>query len=418
MLTDRQCRTAIADGKERKLFDQHGLYLMVRPSGYKSWWLKYRFDGREKKLGFGPYPEVKLGEARDRMFEARASLRRGIDPASPPEAPTAAPTFREAAERWLSLQREGWKPKHAQTVEERLQADLYPPLGDRSIDQITPRSLLNVLEEVQERGAIETAHRLRQYCSSIFDCAIALDLTETNPAASIGRALKPKVRRSYPALVDLEQARTFLRRMEAEPCQPATKLASRLLALTATRPGSVRLAQRDQFEALSSPDPVWRIPAANMKLGLAASEQDAYDFVLPLSRQAVELVEEAIKFAGRRKYLFPSTRYSHRPISENGLNANYRQVPGFAGRHVPHGWRSSFSTIMNERAIERDRQGDGEVIELMLAHKIPGVRGVYNRAAYMRRRRQLAQEWADLLCEGLPPPSSLVEGLRKTQPRR
>lgn len=418
MLTDAKCRNANAAEKPYKLFDQHGLYLQVQPSGYRSWKLKYRFNGKERKLSLGPYPEVKLGAARDLMFEARAQLRRGLDPASPIAESEAARTFGDATAKWLDLQKEGWKPKHAATVEDRIEADLLPVLGPVALDAIRPRDILKLLDAVQERGAIEVAHRLRNYASSIYDCAIALDWVETNPAASIGKALKPKRSKPFPALIDLRQARAFLRTMEEQPCQPATKLASRLLALTAARPGPIRLAQRDEFVGLGTADAQWRIPAAKMKLELAASEQEAYDFVIPLSRQADEAVQAAIEFAGRRRYLFPSSRHSHRPISENGLNTNYRRVPGFEGRHVPHGWRSAFSTIMNERAINLDRQGDSEVIELMLAHKIPGVRGIYNRAAYMRRRRELAQEWADLLCETLPHAETLVDGMRKYQPTR
>ncbi len=418
MLTDLKCKAAQPAEKPYKLSDQHGLYLQVQPTGYKGWKLKYRMAGRERKLSFGPYPEVKLTEARDRMFEARALLRRGIDPAAPGAQPESSRTFGEAAARWLSLQKESWKPKYARTVEDRLDADILPILGNKPLEAVRPRDILQLLDPVQERGAVEVAHRLRNYCNAIYECAIALDWAETNPAASIGKALRPKTTRHFPALLDLRRARSFLKTMEAQPCQPATKLASRLLALSAARPGTIRMAQREEFEGLGTPDPIWRIPAAKMKLERAASEQDAFDFVIPLSRQAVELVEAAIEFSGRRKYLFPSSRYSHRPFSENGLNSNYRRVPGFEGRHVPHGWRSSFATIMNERAADLDRPADRAIIDLMLAHKPPGVEGIYNRAAYMRRRRELAQEWADLLCEGLVPASELVDGPRKSQPTR
>ena len=416
MLTDARCRTAAPREKAYRIPDQHGLYLLVTPTGYRSWKLKYRFGGKEKKLTFGPYPEVRLTAARDRMFAARDLLRQGIDPAKPVAQAENSRTFTDATRKWLDLQKDSWKPKHAKTVKDRLDADILPQLGTKSLDQIRPRDILALLEPVQDRGAIEVAHRLRNYCSAIFQCAIALDWAENNPAGSIGKALRPKVSRRFPALLELRQARAFLRTMESQPCQPATKLASRLLALTAARPGPIRMAQRDEFEGLGTAEPIWRIPAAKMKLERAASEQDAFEFVIPLSRQAVELVEAAINFAGKRKFLFPSSRHSHRPISENGLNTNYRRVPGYEGRHVPHGWRSSFSTIMNERAADLDRPADRAIIDLMLAHKPPGTEAVYNRAAYMRRRRELAQEWADLLCEGLTPAADLVEGLRKYQP--
>ncbi len=403
--------------------DALGLHLLVLPSGTKSWRFKYRMRAgdrwKEKQLTFGIYPEVSLAQARDLRDEARKLHRQGIDPANRGARTSDAPyTFRQAAEKWLSLQREGWKEKHAQTVEGRIETDLMPALGDRPLTEIRPREIAELLEAVQERGAIEVAHRLRQYASSIWDCAIALDLAETNPATPLKRALKPTRTQHYPALTEIKAARGFLKTLEDEPCQPATKLASRLLALTAARPGPVRWAERDEFEGLDGAEPIWRIPASKMKLDLAKSEQDGFAFVIPLSKQAVATVKAAIAFAKRRKYLFPSVRYSHRPISENALSTNYKRVPGFGGKHTPHGWRSSFSTIMNERADELDRPGDTQVIELMLAHEIPGVRGIYDRGRYMRRRRELAQEWADLLTVGLISPEELVDGPRKRQPTR
>lgn len=416
MLTDKQCKAAQPGPKPVKLSDQQGLHLLILPSGTKSWRLKYRFEGKEKQLALGLYPEVRLGEARDAKDAARKLLRQGIDPgsrAAKAAAPDQAITFGEAADRWLSLQQEGWKPKHAKTVKDRLEADLLPKLRSRPLREIAPRDLIAELDRVQQRGAVEIAHRLRQYASAIFESAIALDWAETNPAASLTRALKPVPRRRYPALLALRDCRDFLRAIEAEPCQPATKLASRLLALTAVRPGNIRFAERKEFEGLDGKEPLWRIPAAKMKLELAESEQDAFEFIVPLSRQAVATAKAAVAFAGNRKYLFPSTRYSHRPISENALSTNYKRVPGFGGRHVPHGWRSSFATIMNERAADLDRPGDRAIIDLMLAHRPAGVEAVYNRAAYMRRRRELAQEWADLLVADLPEPETLVEGLRK-----
>ena len=413
MLTDRECRAAQPAAKAVKQNDQNGLHLLVRPTGFKSWRLKYRFEGKEKQLVLGSYPEVSLREARESMLEARHQLRKGIDPGAKTAPPPRTITFREAAATWLSLQEEGWKPKHARTVRDRIEGDLYPALGSRALQDISPSDLAQLLGEVQARGAIEVAHRLRSYASAIFECAIALEHAEANPAANIARALKPKVQRRYPALLDIKDLRSLMAAHEAEPGQPAVKLASRLLALTAARPGTIRMAERHEFEQLDGKQPIWRIPAAKMKLELAQSEQEAFDFVVPLSRQAVATVQAAITFAGRRKYLFPSTRHSHRPISDNALNVSYRRLPHYSGRHVPHGWRASFSTVMNERAAEQDRPGDRAIIDLMLAHKPSGVEATYNRAAYMGRRREIAQEWADLLMQTARHPEALLHGPRK-----
>ncbi|MEM6907152.1 MAG: integrase arm-type DNA-binding domain-containing protein [Pseudomonadota bacterium] len=417
MLTDRQCRTAKPGEKEIKLFDQHGLYLAIRPTGHKSWKMKLRVGGKEKKLTFGPYPEVTLAKARERMFETREQLRRGEDPTKPPN-PVLLITFEQAARRWLSLQAEGWKPKYLAEVTGRIESDLLPQLGELQLDSVTPRDLVNVLEEVQMRGAIEVAHRLRGYASNIYDMAIVLDWVQTNPAASIAKALKPVRKRKYPALLRIQDCRQLIRLVDVRPGQPVVKLASRLLALTAVRPGNIRWAQRDEFEGIGTSEPLWRIPASKMKLELSEAEDASFEFVVPLSKQAVEVLEVAIELSGQRKYLFASTRQSHQPISDSALSSCYSNIPEYSGRHVPHGWRSSFSTIMNQLAADESRQGEREIIDLMLAHRPVGVEPTYNRAAYMPQRRRIAQAWGDLLCVDLAPPRQLLHGLRKRQPTR
>jgi integrase len=236
-------------------------------------------------------------------------------------------------------------------------------------------------------------------------------LAETDPAASLRKALQPIRRKHYPALRSLEEARALILATEAAPHHPLTKIASRLIALTAVRFGPLRHAEPGEFEGLSGSSPIWRIPAAKMKLDKEQKEQEAFDFIVPLAPAAVELVQLARRFSGNSPYLFPNGRNPLKPMSDAVLSVAYRRLPAFASRHVPHGWRSTFSTIMNERAIELERH-DRAVIDLMLAHKPSGVEGIYNRAAYMARRREIAVEWAELLLQGLPPSSSLLEGRR------
>jgi integrase len=256
--------------------------------------------------------------------------------------------------------------------------------------------------------AVETAHRLRQRISAVFRYAIASDIAETDPAAFVGAALQPVRKRKQPAFRDVETAQAFLMAYEAVPGHPTTKLASRLLALTAARPGMIQWAEPHEFEDLDGPNPIWRVPAEKMKLRKEHAESEAFEFILPLSRQAVETVKAARLFGVNRRYLFPSARHAHRPFTENALNVAYRRVAGFEGKHVPHGWRSTFSTVMNERAIEQERPADRAILDLMLAH-VPKdkVEAAYNRASYMPRRRELAQEWADLRV-GLVPVESLL----------
>ncbi|QDK32585.1 tyrosine-type recombinase/integrase [Sphingomonas sp. IC081] len=417
MLTELQCRAAKTADKALKLTDAQGLHLYVTTSGHKSWRYKYRFGGKERRIVFGPYPEISLRKAREMRDDARIELREGRDPGLEYKRRATRRAagveddrrFRSVATRWHSLQEPQWKARHAQDVLGSLESEVFPAIGDLEISELRPAQIRELLEAVQSRGAIETAHRLRQRISAVFRFAIASGLADMDPAAAIGAALRPVVRGKQPALLKLEDARAFLRAFEAEPGHPTTNLASRLLALTAARPGTIQMAELREFEDLDGSEPIWRIPAEKMKLQRAQSELAEFEFVIPLARQAVETVKAAAMHAVSRKFLFPSARHSHRPITDNALNTAYRRAQGFAGRHVPHGWRATFSTIMNERAITLERPGDRAIIDLMLAHQPDGVESRYNRAAYMPRRRQLSQEWADLLMDGFAPAETLLD---------
>jgi len=268
--------------------------------------------------------------------------------------------------------------------------------------------VLTVIRAIEARGANDMAHRVRNHISDIFVWAIASGLAESDPAAIIRKALVQTDPRLRPALVKIDHARQVL--IETEKSQLAhwsTKLASRLLALTAARPGVVRLAERSEFEGLDGSQPLWRIPAAKMKLTKQRKRDITREFVVPLSVQAVEVVKAALAVSPSPQWLFTGIGTWTRPISDSTLSKLYRQS-GFTGRHVPHGWRSSFSTIMNERAAQSGRETDRAIIDLMLAHEQAGVEPIYNRAAYMPRRRELAQEWADLLMQGMPPAAALL----------
>lgn len=416
MLTELRCRSAKASDRAYKLGDSKGLYLYVTPTGYRSWRWKYRVRGKEKRLTFGPYPDISLKEARDLRDEAARALRGGQDPAEKRRrsaAMAAGTSVEEVARRWHANQKGTWSAEHAAKVLQSLENEVFPKLGKRPIGEVTAREVREILEPIQARGAIETAHRIRSRISAFYGFAIGEDLVDNDPAAGRQKALIPIRRRKYPALLKLEEARAFLRKLEAMPTHPSTKLASRLLAITAVRPGVMRFAPRTgEFEALEGAAPLWRIPPERMKLGLDQKEQELFELLVPLPRQAVELILVAQRFAGGSPWLFPSQRFWHRPMSENALSYYYQREPEYAGRHVPHGWRSTFSTIMNELAVARERPGDRPIIDMMLAHRDDSVEAIYNRAAYMGRRREIAQEWADMLLEGFPPAEQLLRGPR------
>ena len=418
MLTDTAIRKAKPRDKAYKLGDAAGLYLYIMPSGYRSWRWKFRFAGKEKRLVFGSYPDVALADARRMREDAARQLREGIDPSvhkrqlSAAQVARAGATFKTVADDWLASQQPTWSLRYGQNVKHSLVRDVFPKIGHLPIDAITTPMVLEVLRPIEQRGAIETAHRIRQRISEIYGRAIGSGIATHDPSAVAVRALAPIRRGKQPAVRTVEAARTVLKKVEQQPAQPLTKLASRLLALTAVRAGVLRLAEPQEFEGLDGAEPIWRIPAAKMKLVVERKQDAAFEFIVPLSRQAVETVQLAMEFGGRGPLIFRGVRHPRRPISDSTLSKTYRDA-GFTGLHVPHGWRSTFSTIMNELAAVENRVGDRAIIDLMLAHVPSGVEAAYNRAAYMPRRRELAQEWADMLVQDLAPVASLLTGLRQ-----
>ena len=417
-MNDLKCKNAKPRDKAYKISDSHGLYLHVLPTGTRVWRWNFRIDGSEQTMTFGRYPELSLADARLERAAADKIRRSGADPRQDRQkvkqshADAEAAMFKTVALRWHTQRQDRWTAVHATNIKAGLERDVFPHIGDKPVSKVTSKMIMSILEPIETRGAIDRAHRLRQHLSAIFQFAIALDLTEHDPAAKLKGALKPKVNGRQPALRTIMDARALLVAAEKEPGHPLTKLASRLLALTAVRSGSLRHAEPHEFE-LDCDGPIWRIPAAKMKLSIVDKQSEAFDFIVPLAPQAVEVVKHALKLTEGGKYVFPNARFANKPMSENAISTMYRRLPEFSSRHVPHGWRATFSTIMNERAQELERAGDRAIIDLMLAHKPSGVEALYNRASFMPRRREIANEWAELLVEGLPLPASLLEGPRR-----
>lgn len=402
MLTDAQIRRAVPTKRAYRLADYGGLFLHVTPAGGKHWRMRYRYGGKEKTLSFGPYPQVTLAEAREARDAAKAVLREGLDPSVVKRHEQQAlqvDTFEAIAREWHGNTKEKWRATHARDVIHSLERDVFPHLGKMPIRKISAPDVLKVLRKIEERGAIETAHRVRQRMSDVFVHAIATGRGESDPAAIVQRALKPVKRKKQPALTELEPARTLLRTVEQTPAYPVTKLAVRFLALTAVRPGELRYMRWEEIE-----DDLWVIPEQRMKM--------AREHLVPLSKQSLELLDVLRRLTGKLPYCFPNSRHAHKPMSENAMGYLINRA-GYHHRHVPHGWRSTFSTIMNETyPLEH------KIIDVMLAHKNKNeVEGAYNRALYLPRRRELAQEWADMLLEGFPPAEELLEGLRHAPPR-
>lgn len=410
MLTDVQCRKAKGAEKPYKLSDSQGLFLYVTTNGYRSWRLKYRtMAGKEKLLTLGSYPEVSLVEARDARDEARKAIRSGRDPAL--ERKQAAVTARTDAENsfeavaraWHALHIPRWSKHHARNVIDSLEDDLFPEIGKMPIRDVTEALLLSALRKVERRGAIETAHRIRQRASEVFAYAAANGMRTGDPAAVIKTLLKPKPKAAkQPALTTLAEVKEMLWDVDNEEAQPITKLANRFLALTAVRSAVQRGAKWSQMEGLDGDQPLWRIPPSAMKLALRLKDEEAYEHLVPLSRQAVDVLEAIRPLTGAREHIFPNAWRGTLPMSENAVRALIIRANGgkYHRRHCPHGYRSSFSTIMNEWRREHGRPDDREVIDLMLGHvAVDKVEGAYNRASHMERRRELGQIWADMLLE-------------------
>lgn len=434
MLTDTAVRKAEPRDKPYKLADAGGLYLYVAPSGLKSFRMKFRLDGKEKLLTFGNYPDTKLSAAREKRDAARQSIRDNVDPSGARKRAqeerdreraeqAKLVTFEAAARSWWDMQRGRWAPVHAADVITSLERDVFPTLGARPLIAIKAPDVLATLRAVEDRGSIETARRLRQRIDAVYDMFISEGVVELNPAASVANALRPLPKKGrQPALVEVDDARGVLIAAEASGASPITKLASRFLALTQSRPGMVRGVMWDEIEGVDWDDraygpflAIWRVPAARMKLTLHLKDEEAFEHIIPLSWQAVDVLRAARRLTGRNGLVFPSQRHSHRPLSENAIGYLYNRV-GYHGRHVPHGWRSSFSTTMNALAVKRKQMSDPAVIELMLAH-VPEnkVKAAYDRAGHMERRRELSQEWSDLLMKGMAPANEVIAGRRRNQ---
>jgi integrase len=418
VLTDSQIKKAKAAEKAYRLTDGGGLHLFVTPAGGKIWRQRYLFGGQEKLLTFGPYPQISLAEARQRRDDAKGDLREGRDPSAVKKLrklakPTATDTFESVAREWHTLQSPMWTPIHAGDVIHTLERDVFPDLGHLALDAISAPEVLRVLRKVEDRGSKETARRLRQRISSVFVYAIASGRASNDPGATVQRAMAPVKKGRQPAVTDLDEARQMLRNAERWPASPVTKLALRILALTAVRPGTLITTPWAEMDELDPDFPVWQIPAARMKLRLHLKDDEARDHLVPLSRQAVEAIDALRQMTGRGPLMFPNARRAHLPMSENAIGYLLNRA-GYHQKHVPHGWRATFSTVMNER-FKSDRQ----VIDLMLSH-VPKdkVEGAYNRAAHLERRAELAQEWADLLMQDQAPAASLLTGPRKILKRQ
>jgi integrase len=386
-LSDAKARNAKPRTRPYKITDGEGLFLLITPSGGKYWRLKYFFCGKEKLLALGVYPEINLAEARERRAQARKVLATGSDPGeTKKEAKRLATsknanTFEVVAREWFEKRKHDWAPITAEKALGRLEAHILPKLGPRPIADITAPEVLAMLRPVEDRGTLETARRVMNISGQIFMYAIATGRAERNPVPDLRGALKTPVVRHHSFLKENELP-LYLRRLEAYDGSPQTRLALRFLLLTFVRTNELRAAQWTEIDFDKAE---WRIPAERMKM------KELH--IVPLSRQTIAVLRELERHSANRQYVFPNEHRSATFMSENTmLYALYRM--GYHSRATGHGFRSTASTILNERGFRAD------VIERQLAHsERNNVRAAYNHAQYLPERRQMMQWWADYLDE-------------------
>jgi integrase len=391
--------TAVTAAKPRtkpyKLSDERGLYLLVKPTGARLWRLKYRYDGREKLLALGQFPDVPLAQARDAREAARKLIAAGADPSAAKQSAklAQADSFEAVAREWLEKQRGKLGPATYEKRLKWLESRVFPWIGKRPIAQIDAPDLLAVLRRIESKGRHETAHRVRALCGNIFRYAIATGRASRDPSADLRGALTPFTWKPRAAITVPSQVGELLRKIDAYQGQPATMAALKLAPLLFVRPGELRAAEWSEF-SLDGREPVWRIPAARMKM--------RREHLVPLAPQTVTILRELEPITGGGRYVFPSLRGGHRPLSENTLNVALRSLGYDGDTMTAHGFRAMASTILNEQGFPPD------VIELQLAHKERNeVRAAYNRAQRLTERRKMMIAWADYL-DGLRASTNVV----------
>jgi integrase len=426
-LTIAEVQSAKPGQRSYKLTDSRGLHLLVSTAGGKSWRLKYRYAGKEKLLTLGRYPTITLLAARRLTENARRLFEDGKDPtieAKKKKINASLATFKRVAEEWMSDQRSIWSKSNAKRVRFRIERDLYPSFGNIPIGDVDSAMVLRALRSIEARGSIETAKRVRGYVRRVFKKAKAERLVSWSTVMELDElrdALKPSPpSEHHPALTTLPELLDLQRTVDRSTSNLTTKLASRLLALTLVRVGVLRAAPWLEFDGIDWSDPcspcerpIWRIPANRMKLEVADELDPCFAHDVPLSAQAVEVLKALRVLTATGDYLFPSSTGWQEPMSDSALSTMCKTIDEarFKDRMVPHGWRSAFSTIMNERAAEMERDGDRMLIDMILAHVPVGISAsewAYNRARYRRPRGLLLQSWADLVTKGLPDPWDLL----------
>jgi integrase len=387
-LTDLACRTAKPGQTRRKLSDGHGLQLWVQPNGSRLWQLAYRFNGRQRQIALGPYPDVSLAEARDKRFSIRRLLRDGIDPATQKKKatedvqPLPGDTFKDVAQEFMAKCRREQLAHRTLEKKEWILSLAYPGLGSRNVAEIKPIDVLRVLQEVEIRGCYETARRLRSTIGAVCRFAVATARAESDPTSALRGALTtPKVT-PRAAITDPKAFGGLLRAIDGFEGEPTTLYGLKLMALLFPRPGELRFAEWAEIDFQKT---VWTIPAPKTKM-----RREHRIFLAP---QTVAILEELHAVTGHKKLLLPGLTSYEKPISENTLNAALRRLGFSQNEMTSHGFRATASTLLNESGL-----WNVDAIERQLAHiDMNSVRRAYARGLHWDERVRMMTWWANYL---------------------
>lgn len=397
MLTDVQCRNATCppDLKRKRFTDANGLYLEVSPGGSRRWFWKYRKDGKEGRLALGKYPDVSLSAARLARDAARIKKSEGVDPVKERKLqklinPTGlGNTFKEVALDWHRRQAANWSPGHAARTLSQLERDLFPWIGDREMDQIQPMELLAVLQKIEDRGALETADRGLMLARQIWRYWLpTASNTQRDITEGLKARLKPYRGKHFPAIVEPKGFAQLLKAMDGYKGGIYVRTALLLAPILFQRPGNLRMME---WAELDLDEATWTIPSAKMKRSLKEKEQGE-PHVVPLPKQAVEMLRDLKPLSGHRQYVFQGQRDHSRPLSDNSVRTALFSL-GYGDRQSWHGFRASARTMMVDQL-----DLDPLAIEANLAHSVKDANGrSYNRTKYLAQRFEQIQKWADYL---------------------
>lgn len=385
-LSDTAIKNSKPKDKPYKMTDGTGLYLLVNQRG-KYFRMDYKFQGKRKTLALGVYPIVTLKEARQKCLDAKNQLANNVDPSQHKkdmgsrQKNTQSDSLEYVAREWLSKNKHMWKPDHAVKIIRRLEQNIFPWLGEKQIGSVTAPELLATLRRVEDRGVVETAHRVKQILGQVFRYAIVTGRAERDPSADLKGALTPYRSKHMSTITNPKEVAALLRAIDGYQGHFVTRCALQLAPLVFVRPGELRQAEWKDIDLDSAE---WRIPAEKMKMNKV--------HIVPLSTQAIRIIKEIKPLTGDYRYVFPAMTTNKRPMSNNTILAALRRMGYQKEEMSGHGFRAMASTLLHENSWP------SHIIELQLAHvETNSVKAAYNHALYLDDRRKMMQWWADYL---------------------